>query len=107
MSQVAKHYELARHHALAGQSYNADLPDGVRNGINHEMERLEKFAPVDFTDFQEIALVGVESFAQWHEENLSNLSSEQANAWLDLIEETGRTPEGLGVAGHFLYIGQK
>ena len=27
MSQLAKHYELARHHALAGQSYDADLPD--------------------------------------------------------------------------------
>src|SRR5579884_2663157 len=49
MSQFAKPYELARHHALAGQSYDADLPDGVRNGINHERERLEKFAPVEYT----------------------------------------------------------
>jgi 2-polyprenyl-3-methyl-5-hydroxy-6-metoxy-1,4-benzoquinol methylase len=286
MSQLAKHYELARHHALAGQSYDADLPDGVRNGINHEMERLEKLAPVeyaitkryllryipegatvtdvgvgvghysellasrgsnvhlvdvasrlleaaqerlaragfgehilsvthasatdlsfipaescdavlmlgpfyhlslpeerrqaaasarrvlrkggllfaaginrmtmlswiykdgpekiledvewlapyvktgnfpapepgvpptiymttsaefraDFTEFQEIALAGVESFAQWHEENLLKLTPEQAETWLDLIEETGKMPEGLGLAGHFLYIGQK
>jgi 2-polyprenyl-3-methyl-5-hydroxy-6-metoxy-1,4-benzoquinol methylase len=286
MSQLAKHYELARHHELAGQSYDADLPEGVLNGINHEMERLEKFAPVeyaitkryllryipegatvtdvgvgvghysellasrgskvhlvdvasrlletaherldraglgehilsvtnasatdlsfippescdavlmlgpfyhlslpaerrqaaaearrilrkggllfaaginrmtmlswiymdkceeilkqlewlapyvktgnlappepgvppiihmttvaefraDFTDFQEIALGGVESFAQWYEENLLKLPPEQAEIWLDLIEETGPTPEGLGLAGHFLYIGQK
>jgi ubiquinone/menaquinone biosynthesis C-methylase UbiE len=48
MSQIAKHYELARHHTLAGQSYDADLPHGVRNGINHEMERLEKYAPVEY-----------------------------------------------------------
>jgi 2-polyprenyl-3-methyl-5-hydroxy-6-metoxy-1,4-benzoquinol methylase len=48
MSQLAKPYELARHHVLAGQSYDADLLDGVRNGINHEMERLEKFAPVEY-----------------------------------------------------------
>src|SRR5258708_10718295 len=48
MSQIAKHYKLARHHALAGQSYDADLPDGVRNGINHERERLEKYAPVEY-----------------------------------------------------------
>ena len=48
MSQLAKHYELARHHELAGQSYDADLPEGVLNGINHEMERLEKFAPVEY-----------------------------------------------------------
>jgi ubiquinone/menaquinone biosynthesis C-methylase UbiE len=286
MSQIVKHYELARHHALAGQSYDADEPDGVRNGLKHEMERLEKYAPVeyaitkrylqryipegavvadvgvgvghysellarrgsnvhlvdvasrlltaaqerlanaglgerilsvtnasatdlsfipdescdavlmlgpfyhlslpeerqqaaqearrilrngglifaaginrmtmlswiysdgpenileeiewlapfiktgnfqapepgmpptihmttsaefraDFTTFHEIALVGVESFAQWHEENLPKLTPEQADAWLDLIEETGRMPEGLGLTGHFLYIGQK
>ena len=286
MSQIAKHYELARHHELVGQSYDADLPDGVRNGINHEMERLEKYAPVeyaitrryllryvpegatvadvgvgvghysellasrgsnvhlvdvasrllaaaqerlmkaglggqilsvtnasatdlsfipdescdavlmlgpfynlslpeerrtaasearrilckggllfaaginrmtmlhwiysdgpesileerawlepyvktgdfpaqeagvppiwhlttiaefraDFTGFQEIVLTGVESFARSHEENLLKLSYEQAQIWLDLIEETGKTPEGLGMTGHFLYIGRK
>lgn len=286
MSPIAKYYEMPRHHELVGQSYDADLPDGVRNGINHEMERLEKFAPVeyaitkryllryipeaatvadvgvgvghysellarrgsnlhlvdvasrlleaaqerltkaglgehilsithasatdlsfipdescdavlmlgpfynlslaaerrqaaaesrrilreggllfaaginrmtmlhwifqdgpesileewrwlepytrtgdfsesepgvppiwhlttiaefqaDFTGFQEMVLAGVESFAQGHEENLLKLTSEQAEVWLDLIEETGRTPEGLGMTGHFLYIGRK
>ena len=61
----------------------------------------------EFTDFQEIVLTGVELFARSHEENLLKLSPEQANIWLDLIEETGRTPEGLGMTGHFLYIGQK
>ena len=286
MPHIAKHYELARHHELIGECYDADLPEGVLNGINHEMERLEKFAPVelaitrryllryipegatvadvgvgvghysellasrgshvhmvdvasrlleaaqerltkaglgerilsitnasatdlsfipaescdavlmlgpfynlslsedrrkaagearrilrkdgllfaaginimtmlhwiysdapeeileqrerlaayiktgdlaesepgvpsiwhmttaaefrsDFTDFQEVALAGIESFAQWHEENLLKLTPEQADAWLDLIEEAGRTPEGLGITGHFLYIGRK
>jgi len=286
MSQIAKHYELARHHMLAGQSYDADLPDGVRNGLNHEMERLEKFAPVEyaitkryllryitegatvadigvgvghysellarrgsniylvdvasrlldaaqerltkaglqehvlsitnasatdlsfipdascdavlmlgpfyhlslpeerlqaasearrilrkggllfavginrltmldwtysdrpanilaerewleiimrtgnlgspeggvpsfwhttnitefhanFPNFQQIVFAGIESFARGKEENLLKLPSEQQEIWLDLIEETGRTPEGLGTTGHFLYIGQK
>jgi len=286
MSSIAKYYELARHHELVGQSYNADLPADVRNGINHEMERLEKFAPVeyaitkryllryipeaatvadigvgvghysellarrgsdihlvdvasrlletaqqrlisaglgehllgitnasatdlsfipaescdavlmlgpfynlslagerrqaaaearrilrqggllfaaginrmtmlhwifkdgpesileewrwlepysrtgdfpesepgvppiwhlttiaefraDFTSFEELVLVGIESFAQGHEENLLRLTPEQAEVWLNLIEETGRTPEGLGMTGHFLYIGRK
>jgi Methyltransferase domain len=61
----------------------------------------------DFPDFQEIVLAGVESFARGHEANLLKLSSQQAEVWLDLIEETGRTPEGQGMTGHFLYIGRK
>jgi hypothetical protein len=40
-------------------------------------------------------------------QNLLKLAPEQAAAWLDLIEETGRTPEGLGRTGHVLSIGQK
>lgn len=47
------------------------------------------------------------SDARDHEENLLKLTSEQAEAWLNLIEETGRPPKGLGQTGHFLYIGQK
>jgi hypothetical protein len=61
----------------------------------------------DFTDFQEMVLAGVESFARGHEENLLKLTPKQAEVWLDLIEETGRTHEGLGMTGHFLYIGRK
>jgi len=61
----------------------------------------------EFTDFQEIGLVGIESFAQGKEETLLTLSPEKAQIWLDLIEETGRTPEGLGMTGHFLFIGRK
>jgi hypothetical protein len=39
MSHISKYYELARHHELAGQSYDADLPEDAGNGINHEMVR--------------------------------------------------------------------
>jgi S-adenosylmethionine-dependent methyltransferase len=285
MSQIVKHYDLAKQHAQAGASYDADLPDGVRNGVNHEMERLEKFAPVefaitkrylkryiaqnstiadvgvgtghysellaahgchvhmvdvasrlleaalmrlskagyadqilsithasatdlsfipsqscdavlmlgpfyhlcqaeerrqaanealrilrpggllfatainrltmlrwhfsdftanildnqqflstiaktgdltehnaqtlpfwhmatidefraDFTAFQQITLIGVESFANMQEQKLLTLTPEQEESWLDLIEETGKTSDGIGISGHFLYIGQ-
>ncbi len=61
----------------------------------------------DFTIFQERVLAGIESFAQGNEGNLLSLPSEKAQAWLDLIEETGRMTEGLGLTGHFLFIGQK
>ena len=29
-----------------------------------------------------------------------------AAAWLDLVEETGKTPEGLGASDHFPYVGR-
>ena len=35
MSHISKYYELA------GQSYDADLPEDAGNGIHHEMVRLE------------------------------------------------------------------
>ena len=31
----------------------------------------------------------------------------EAEAWLDLIEHTGQTAEGLGVSDHFLYVGRR
>ncbi len=57
--------------------------------------------------FQEVTLTGVESFASPWPEAIKELASEEIEAWLDLIEETGRTPEGLGMSDHFLYIGRK
>lgn len=57
--------------------------------------------------FDEIMLVGTESFSSPYQEIVNTLAPAEVEAWLDLIEETGRTPEGLGMADHFLYIGRK
>lgn len=38
---------------------------------------------------------------------LNALEPEQVEAWIDLVEETGQTPEGLGMTAHFLFIGKK
>jgi len=46
------------------------------------------------------------TYTRGHQEHLLKLTPEQAEVWLDLIEETGRTPEGLGMAGHFLSLGR-
>lgn len=67
---------------------------------------IEEFL-ADFPDFQEMVFAGVESFARGREENLQKLNHEQSEVWLDFIEGTGRTPEGLGMTGHFLYVGRK
>ena len=59
------------------------------------------------TRFEELALVGTESFtAPWQDLFAAKPSSEK-DAWIDLVEETGRTPEGLAYSDHFLFVGRK
>jgi len=57
--------------------------------------------------FTPLALVGVESFASAFQESFVHLSTDDAHTWLDMIEQTGRTPEGLGYTDHYLYIGHR
>ena len=57
--------------------------------------------------FEELALVGTESFTTAWQSKLTDLSPATREAWLDLVEETGRTPEGLGQSDHFLFIGRR
>jgi hypothetical protein len=57
--------------------------------------------------FRELALVGVESFTNLWQDRLHGLSDDEQGAWLDLVEQTGRTLEGLGMSDHFLHIGRK
>jgi ubiquinone/menaquinone biosynthesis C-methylase UbiE len=56
--------------------------------------------------FTEIKFVGVESFVSPHRELIAQLPTEDARAWLDLVEMTGTTVEGIGQSDHFLYIGR-
>jgi hypothetical protein len=57
--------------------------------------------------FDEVALIGVESFTSAWQTVLHGLSPDDTTAWLDLVEQTGATPEGWGAADHFLYIGRR
>jgi SAM-dependent methyltransferase len=56
---------------------------------------------------EEVTLTGLESFASTQETRLLDLAHEEREEWLDLIEATGRTLEGLAQSDHFLYIGRK
>ncbi|HEX7734612.1 MAG TPA: hypothetical protein VF458_07110 [Ktedonobacteraceae bacterium] len=60
------------------------------------------------TAFEEIALVGVESFASKIIGRRAYLHATPASrqVLLDLVERTGTTPEGLGVTSHYFYIGR-
>ncbi|MGH9934944.1 MAG: hypothetical protein ACREAM_01790 [Blastocatellia bacterium] len=37
---------------------------------------------------------------------MNELSEAEAEAWLDLIEQTGTMPEAFGLADHYLYVGR-
>jgi hypothetical protein len=58
-------------------------------------------------EYEELALTGVESFSTSWQSSLNDLPPAEAEGWLDLIERTGQTAEGLGVSDHFLYVGRK
>jgi len=66
-----------------------------------------EFRALFASDFEELALTGVESFSTSCQSMLNDLPPAHAEAWLDLIERTGPTAEGLGVSDHFLYVGRK
>lgn len=57
--------------------------------------------------FRQLVFAGVESFANYGQAALLKGDAQNTEVWLDLIEQTGTTLEGLGMTGHFLYIGQR
>jgi ubiquinone/menaquinone biosynthesis C-methylase UbiE len=57
--------------------------------------------------FEELVLTGTDSFTTAWQGKLVDLRAEAKEAWLDLVEGTGATPEGLGQSDHFLFIGRK
>jgi hypothetical protein len=57
--------------------------------------------------FEQVAFLGVESFTTSWQKIFNGLPASVAELWLDLVEETGRTPEGLGQSDHFLFVGRK
>lgn len=67
----------------------------------------EEFRDLFRDSFDEEILVGLESFTAGSQEVFPSLSAENADAWLDLVEQTGKTRDGLAIADHFLYIGRK
>jgi len=57
--------------------------------------------------FEKVAFLGVESFTAVWQHIFGDLPSAERELWLDLVEETGQTPEGIGQSDHFLFVGRK
>lgn len=75
-------------------------------GFAH-MTTVEEFRALFAGAFEPLMLLGVESFTSAWQPVLNTLPADQAQAWLDLVEQTGVTPEGLGQSDHFLFVGRK
>ena len=93
-------------HAQYLRDGNLDPGHAPPIGFAH-LSTCAEFRELFVADFEEIALVGVESFSMAWQPTLNDLPPEEAEAWLDLIAITGQTPEGLSYSDHFLYIGRR
>jgi len=57
--------------------------------------------------FEKTAFLGVESFTSVWQDIFRDLPAAEKELWLDTVEATGQTPEGIGQSDHFLYVGRK
>jgi S-adenosylmethionine-dependent methyltransferase len=85
---------------------NLDPDHAPPLGFAH-LTTVQEFRELFAGVFEPLILVGVESFTAAWQPNLLRLSRDEADAWLDLVEQTGVTPEGLGASDHFLFVGRK
>lgn len=87
-----------------GNYFPSSLEDGPSTV---HLTTSEAFSAELSSAFTQLALVGAESFAAANQEPFHGLSDADADAWLDVIEQTGRLPEGLAYADHYLFIGRR
>jgi ubiquinone/menaquinone biosynthesis C-methylase UbiE len=85
---------------------NLDPEHAPPIGFAH-LTTIAEFRALFADRFDEISMLGVESFAGVWQKTVRELQEEEASAWLDLIEETATMPEALGASDHFLFIGRK
>ena len=87
------------------QNGNADPENIPPLGYAH-LTTGEEFLRLFDHSFEQITFIGVESFTAPFPTAGNDLSNSEIEAWIDLVEATGTTPEGLGMSDHFLYIGR-
>jgi ubiquinone/menaquinone biosynthesis C-methylase UbiE len=80
-------------------------PDGYPATVH--MTTIEEFRVECSAHFEETLLAGTESFTSLNQASFLRASPENQERWLDIVEQTAPTPEGLGIADHPLFIGRK
>ncbi len=93
-------------HARYLQDGNLDPEHAPPIGYAH-LTTVAEFKKLFDSEFEEIMLAAVESFAGIAQTKLANLPETEVEAWLDLIEQTATLPEAFGLADHYLYLGRK
>lgn len=117
INRLAYFRELFRNFAqqiLSRQSFHQQfLKDGNADpvhvpplGYSH-FTTSEEFLKLFEASFNITTLIGVESFTAPFPTAGKDLSPPELEAWIDLVEATGTTPEGLAMSDHFLYIGRR
>ena len=121
-SRVARHYDEAAFEAeqvrlpqdcpvelgvtrrwLTRVAKAGDVVAEIGVGGGHYTEFLALFEG----QFAKVAFLGVESFTAAWQEIFGDLPAAEKEIWLNLVEETGQTPEGIGQSDHFLFVGRK
>ena len=102
-------YILARRDFIGQFLRDGNLNPEIAPPIGHaHLTTVEEFRGLFVDAFKEMALVGVEAFSSPWQLKLNELSAAQADAWLELIERAETLmPDALGMADHFLYVGEK
>jgi len=85
---------------------NVDPQHAPPLGYGH-LTTAGEFRELFASQFEELALVGVESFTAPFQEFFRDLPAAEKEIWLDLVEQTNRSPEGIGESDHFLFVGRK
>jgi SAM-dependent methyltransferase len=88
------------------QDGNVDPDHAPPLGYGH-LTTATEFCQLFETEFDQVAIIGVESFSAPFATTIPTLKPEQVEAWMDLVEVTGQTLEGLAMSDHFLYVGRK
>jgi ubiquinone/menaquinone biosynthesis C-methylase UbiE len=117
INRLAYFRELFRSDSQQGLSrqefHQQFLKDGNANPVHMpplgyaHLTTSDEFLQLFAASFEQITLIGVESFTAPFPTAGNELSGQELEAWVNLVEATGTTPEGLGMSDHFLYIGRR
>jgi S-adenosylmethionine-dependent methyltransferase len=98
--------QLVDFHAQYLRDGNLDPLHAPPIGYAH-LTTVTEFPSLFEPAFERVAFLGSESFLAAWQHSLNALSPADAELWIDLVEATAQSPEGLGQSDHLLYIGRK